>query len=307
MHDRFDEPLRSDGSSNRTVAAPTASSTRKSAERGAGGTRVPGRIHNYRARHSPFVPLGLTCAAPAVATHSSSAHKASPFRIGPHTIMPFRWRFSHRAVLRFLSEVLPMTDRLADRRTADHPIRSGATAATIHSRQLSILIRPPVRPKASSPAWTGLVRARSPSSRPGRFTGTLMSRDFRLDVRRRRSRHLRNTAILLSPARAQGYPAARPAGSEELIEAYQIRARRATDAKIGSAERTTPGTIDALCVSYFRSSDWTVLAEDTRDARRRIIEKFRLKHGPKRVRLIEEAHLVKIMNDIARRRRGGRG
>ena len=81
-------------------------------------------------------------------------------------------------------------------------------------------------------------------------------------------------------------------GSEVFMEAYQMALAALPDAKIEIGERkTTPGTIDALCVSYFRSSDWTVLADDTRDARRRIIEKFRLKHGPKRVRLIEEAHL----------------
>jgi hypothetical protein len=89
-------------------------------------------------------------------------------------------------------------------------------------------------------------------------------------------------------------------GCEVFMEAYQMALAALPDAKIEIGERkTTPGTIDALCVSYFRSSDWTVLAEDTRDARRRIIEKFRLKHGPKRVRLIEEAHLVKMMGDIA--------
>jgi len=60
-----------------------------------------------------------------------------------------------------------------------------------------------------------------------------------------------------------------------------------------------PGTIDALVVSYYKSTDWTNLAEDTKEARRRIIEKFRLRHGGKHVHLLTEAHLVKIMNDIA--------
>ncbi|MDE5452705.1 tyrosine-type recombinase/integrase [Bradyrhizobium sp. CSA112] len=89
-------------------------------------------------------------------------------------------------------------------------------------------------------------------------------------------------------------------GSEEFMDAYQMALAALPDATVEIGEkRTTPGTIDALCVSYYKSSDWSALAEDTRDARRRIIEKFRLKHGPKRARLIEEAHLVKIMNDIA--------
>jgi hypothetical protein len=64
-------------------------------------------------------------------------------------------------------------------------------------------------------------------------------------------------------------------------------------------KRTAPGTIDALCVSYYRSTGWFALAEDTKDTRRRIIEKFRVKHGAKRVRLLAEAHLVAIMSEIA--------
>lgn len=88
-------------------------------------------------------------------------------------------------------------------------------------------------------------------------------------------------------------------GSEEFMAAYAMALAASSDAKIEIGERkTSPGTIDALCVSYYRSGEWLALAEDTRDARRRIIEKFRLKHGTKRVHLIEEAHLVKIMNDI---------
>jgi integrase len=89
-------------------------------------------------------------------------------------------------------------------------------------------------------------------------------------------------------------------GSEEFMDAYKMALAALPDAKVEIGEKkTTPGTIDALCVSYYKSSDWAALAEDTRDARRRIIEKFRVKHGTKRVRLVEEAHLVKIMNDIA--------
>ncbi|MGY4399226.1 hypothetical protein [Bradyrhizobium sp. USDA 3315] len=38
--------------------------------------------------------------------------------------------------------------------------------------------------------------------------------------------------------------------------------------------------------------------KNTRDARRRIIEKFRLKHGAKRVRMLGEPHLIKIMDEI---------
>jgi integrase len=89
-------------------------------------------------------------------------------------------------------------------------------------------------------------------------------------------------------------------GSEEFMDAYKTALAALPDAKIEIGEKkTAPGTIDALCVSYYKSADWTALADDTRDARRRIIEKFRLKHGGKRVRLLAEPHLAKMMNDIA--------
>ncbi len=63
--------------------------------------------------------------------------------------------------------------------------------------------------------------------------------------------------------------------------------------------RTAPGTVDALVVSYYRSTEWASLAEDTKDTRRRIIERFRTQHGGKRVRLLAEAHLVTIMSELA--------
>ena len=41
------------------------------------------------------------------------------------------------------------------------------------------------------------------------------------------------------------------------------------------AERTKPGSFDALCVSYFRSPDFRGLRPSTQTARRNIIEPFR--------------------------------
>src|SRR5262249_669894 len=65
------------------------------------------------------------------------------------------------------------------------------------------------------------------------------------------------------------------------------------------ASRTEPGTINALVVSYYRCAEWTNLADDTRSPRRRIIEKFRTKHGSKRVRLLSREHIVKMLGEIA--------
>jgi integrase len=104
-----------------------------------------------------------------------------------------------------------------------------------------------------------------------------------------------------APGMPKAIPLPGPLYSEAFNTAYAMALAGLPDqkpAEIGE-KRTAPGTIDALVVSYYKSTDWTNLAEDTKDARRRIIEKFRPRHGGKHVHLLTEAHLVKIMNDIA--------
>ena len=82
-------------------------------------------------------------------------------------------------------------------------------------------------------------------------------------------------------------------GCEEFMQAYAQALAGPPDAKPKTGEkRIVPGTINALCVSYYRSAEWGALAPDTRDARRRIVEKFRLAHGAKRVDLLTEAHRI---------------
>jgi hypothetical protein len=91
-------------------------------------------------------------------------------------------------------------------------------------------------------------------------------------------------------------------GSEVFMEAYQMALAAIPDIdrpEIGS-RRTEPGTINALVVSYYNSADWANLAHDTRSSRRRIIEKFRAKHGSKRVRLLSREHIVKMLAEITR-------
>src|SRR5689334_2454510 len=76
-------------------------------------------------------------------------------------------------------------------------------------------------------------------------------------------------------------------GSEEFMAAYAAAlASQPNTSEIG-ATRTLPGTINALVVDYYRSDEWqSQLGEDTRKTRRRIIERFRAKHGHKRVALL---------------------
>ena len=69
-------------------------------------------------------------------------------------------------------------------------------------------------------------------------------------------------------------------------QAYAMALAALPNAEVEIGEkRPAPRTTDALCVSSYKSTAWTTLAEDTRDARRRIIEKFRLRHAAVIVRL----------------------
>jgi integrase len=86
--------------------------------------------------------------------------------------------------------------------------------------------------------------------------------------------------------------------STEFLDAYQAALGATPHSDIG-ASRTAPGTINALVVSYYKSDAWThSLAEETRKTRRRIIEKFRAKHGDKRVALLREDHILKMLAEI---------
>lgn len=56
-----------------------------------------------------------------------------------------------------------------------------------------------------------------------------------------------------------------------------------------------PGTINALVVTDYKSDAWSALGDDTRKARRPIIERFRAKHGNKRVALLRREHVLKML------------
>jgi integrase len=92
-------------------------------------------------------------------------------------------------------------------------------------------------------------------------------------------------------------------GSDEFMAAYATLLTGLPNQErpeIG-ANRTEPGTISALVVSYYKSDEWNHgLREETRKTRRRIIERFRAKHGSKRVRLLSREHIVKMLAEITR-------
>src|SRR3954468_4716054 len=89
-------------------------------------------------------------------------------------------------------------------------------------------------------------------------------------------------------------------GSEEFMAAYSMALAMIPDiAEIG-ASRTSPGTINALAIDYYRSQEWKDLAADSRKKRWRVIECFRAKHGDKRVALLRQEHIEKMLAAIAK-------
>lgn len=65
--------------------------------------------------------------------------------------------------------------------------------------------------------------------------------------------------------------------------------------EIGSG-RTNPGTFNALIVAYYQSSAWKLLKAPTQKAYRGEIERFRAKHGDKRVGDLKASHIAKMMD-----------
>ena len=90
-------------------------------------------------------------------------------------------------------------------------------------------------------------------------------------------------------------------GSEEFIAAYGMALAALPDQPEIGASRTSPGTVNALVIDYYRSTEWHDLSEETRKTRRRIIERFRVKHGDKRVALLRQGHIEKMLSEIPKR------
>ncbi len=66
-------------------------------------------------------------------------------------------------------------------------------------------------------------------------------------------------------------------------------------------DRVEPGTIDAVIVNCYCSTDYTKLKASTQKVRRNMLKKFREQHGKKRVALLIPAHVKTIIGDMAER------
>ena len=88
-------------------------------------------------------------------------------------------------------------------------------------------------------------------------------------------------------------------GSEEFMAIYSAAVASIPDQHLEIAsKRTRSGTINALVIAYYRSSEWHALADETNKTRRRIIEQFRAQHGDKRVALLQREHILKMLAGI---------
>ena len=81
--------------------------------------------------------------------------------------------------------------------------------------------------------------------------------------------------------------------SPEFMAAYE-HARAGQPASIG-AERTIPGTLRALAVSYFASPAFRTTRPSTQYTYRNVIDRLCAEHGDKRVALLQRDHVVKLL------------
>jgi integrase len=66
------------------------------------------------------------------------------------------------------------------------------------------------------------------------------------------------------------------------------------------ADRTIPGSFNALCVAYYRSADFINLAPITQKNRRSVIEQVRPEHGHKPLARLEQRHIRELLQSKAR-------
>jgi integrase len=86
--------------------------------------------------------------------------------------------------------------------------------------------------------------------------------------------------------------------SPEFMAAYE-QALAGQPALIG-AERTIPGTLRALAVSYFASPAFQTTRPSTQYTYRNMIDRLCAEHGDKRVALLQREHIIKLLAARAR-------
>lgn len=93
-----------------------------------------------------------------------------------------------------------------------------------------------------------------------------------------------------------------PLYSEAFWIAYHKAEEGAPESAVPiGAERTKPGSINALIAAYYASAAFTSLALSTQDTYRNQLEAFRKEHGDKSVATIKTEHVDAILGAVAKR------
>jgi integrase len=82
--------------------------------------------------------------------------------------------------------------------------------------------------------------------------------------------------------------------STEFMDAYEAALNQAVPLIIG-AKRTRPGTVEEAVARYLGSAVFAMLAPSTQAMRRRILERLRVDHGDKRLRLLQAGHIGRLL------------
>jgi integrase len=87
-------------------------------------------------------------------------------------------------------------------------------------------------------------------------------------------------------------------GSSEFMAAYATALDRLPEVRIEiGANRTVPGTINATIAAFYKSHAFTKNRSITQQTDRNILEAFRVKHGDKRIALMETRHVEAAINE----------
>ena len=87
--------------------------------------------------------------------------------------------------------------------------------------------------------------------------------------------------------------------SPEFLQAYwALRSDKATKAEIG-AGRTQAGTVNAAIIAFYKHHTFTKNRPITQQTDRNILEAFRVKHGDKRIALLQEHHIEAMIGEKA--------
>jgi len=83
--------------------------------------------------------------------------------------------------------------------------------------------------------------------------------------------------------------------SEDFMRQYATALEGVNNTANIGAERTRPGSFNALVVSYYRSPEFLGLKASTQAARRWVLERFRNEHGDKPINRLTRAHIKNII------------